>query len=421
MSVPRSGWLRPLSFFALPLALWAAPALAKEKYQRVVAPEHVIDGLRKVAIIESGDGWNRYFRDAISRDLRSQIGRADGVPEADTGLKTGIVDFAVVKGSATPGGEEVRKLAAGSAAQAVLSVSATGKETAYETYTEDRTAVTYENGEKKERNYTVSCARRDAEAGWTAALYLGSDGSEVMHTSGSGTLSSRDCDEEGDDPLKILTADEMIANVLEGGSKTLVIKFSPYWSPIKVAFAKDKAVSDAVEVADKSGDWATAVEMAQNLLVDDAFNAPAIYLIGFALEMNGRSEEAAILYKFAARMKDDVLYQQAVVRARARAAELVTLERAYGIRPKRAEFSGVEVVLERARKAADIPVAGVPAEIKGTRNKRIPVFRESDPASDVILMVPGDTEVRRISSSNGMVQIQLPDGQEGWVTSDLVK
>ena len=66
-------------------------------------------------------------------------------------------------------------------------------------------------------------------------------------------------------------------------------------------------------------------------------------------------------------------------------------------------------------------MAGVPAEIKGTRNKRIPVFRDSDPASDVILMVPGDTEVRRISESKGMVQIQLPDGQQGWVTSDLVK
>lgn len=199
------------------------------------------------------------------------------------------------------------------------------------------------------------------------------------------------------------------------------MKFNPYWASVRVAFARDKASSDAVALADKSGDWQGAVEVARSVLADDPYNAPAIYLIGFALEVGGRADDAVVVYKLAARMKDDAVYQQAVTRARQRVEELATLSRAYGIKPTRANFTGVDEVIARAKQAADIPVAGVPAEIKGTRNKRVPVFKANDPTSEILMMLPGDTEVRRISQANGMVQIQLPDGQQGWVSSDLIK
>ena len=396
-------------------------ALAKERYQRVVPPEHVVEGLRKVVIIDNGGGWNQRFRDAVARSLRSQVGHDDSAPEADAGLKAGVVDFVVVKGSATPGAEEVKRLAAANAAQAVLVVTAGGKQTAYETYSEDRAGNVTENGETKQQTYTVPCARRDAEAAWTGALYLGSDGSEVMHADQGANLTSRDCDEEGDDPLKVRTEEELIGDLLDGGAPALAMKFSPYWSSVRVAFARDKASNDAVTLADKSGDWQGAVEVARAVLADDPYNAPAIYLIGFALEVGGRADDAVVVYRLAARMKDDAVYQQAVSRARQRVGELETLARAYGIKPTRTGFEGVDAVIARARQAADVPVAGVPAEIKGTRNKRIPVFKASDPSSEILIMLPGDTEVRRISQSNGMVQIQLPDGQQGWVSADLVK
>ena len=399
----------------------AGAAVAKERYQRVVPPEHVIEGLKKVVIVDNGGGWNQHFRDAVARSLRSQVGHDDSVPEADAGLRAGLVDFVVVKGSATPGADEVKKLAAANGAQAVLVVTAGGKQTAYETYSEDRTKTVTQNGETKEENYTVSCARRDAEASWTAALYLGSDGGEVMHTSQGGNLTSKDCDEEGDDPLKVKSEEELIGDLLNSGAPALAMKFNPYWASVRVAFARDKASSDAVALADKSGDWQGAVEVARSVLADDPYNAPAIYLIGFALEVGGRAEDAVVVYKLAARMKDDAVYQQAVTRARQRVEELATLSRAYGIKPTRANFTGVDEVIARAKQAADIPVAGVPAEIKGTRNKRVPVFKANDPTSEILMMLPGDTEVRRISQANGMVQIQLPDGQQGWVSSDLIK
>ncbi len=411
------------TFTILGLAgLASTPAFAKEKYQRVVPPTAVVEGLQKVVIVDHTGSWGDHFNKHAAEALRSnQLGLASGVPTADAPIKTGIIDFIIVSGQQTMGGEQIRALAEQNGAQAVLVASATGRETAYESYSEDRKGIkTLDNGERVEETWTVKCGRRDVEASWEATLYSAADGSVVLDRSGSDTDKHSDCDEKGDDPLKVKSANEMIGSIITRGAANFTAGYAPYWDTVKIGVPKDRATRDAVDMADE-GDWVTAVEMANELLLDDPYNAVAVYLNGLALELNGRASEAAGLYKFAERLKDDSVYDKAVTRARQRAGELEVLSSAYGLEARPGSFTGVDALIARATKAAAVPVAGSPVTVKGGKNKRIPVTAEQSTGSEIVASVPGGTEVRKIKEEGGRAEIQLPDGLQGWIDGKLVK
>lgn len=402
--------------------LASTPAIAKEKIQRVVPPANVVTGLQKVVIVDHTGSWSDHFNKNAAQAVRSnQLGFARDVPTADAPIKTGTIDFVIVSGQETMGGEQIQSLAAENGAQAVLVATADGQQTAYETFNEDRKGIkTLDNGERVEEKWVVNCARRDVEASWHATLYSGADGSVVFDSAGHDTDKHKDCDERGDDPLKVKSADDMVGSIITRGSTSFTYGYAPYWDTVKIAVPQDRATRDAADMADE-GDWVTAVEMAAEILADDSYNAVAVYLTGMALEMHGRAQDAANLYKFAERLKDDSVYDKAVTRARQRVGELSTLASAYGLEASQTSFNGVDALIARALKAAAIPVSGSPATLKGTKNKRVPVTAQKDASSEIVASVPGGTEVRKLQDDGSRAEIQLPDGLQGWVDGKLVK
>lgn len=401
-------------------ALCGGPALAKEVYQRVVPPDHVLPGLQKVVIIKSGSGADRAFQQAISAKLRTRIGYDDAVPVADQGLRSDLIDAVTVDGSPTPGIEEIVTIAQKNGAQAVVVASASGGEVAYETYTEDRNAVVFENGQSREEHWTVSCARRDVTVSWSASLYDGRDGASVVQRSDSVSLSDRDCDEKGSDPLKIASVDDMINTSVVNAAVVFAVQWAPRWDRVKFAMPSDKAGREVSQLAE-DGDWERVVSAAKAVLADDPYNAVAVYYIGLGLEVNGRAKDAAVAYDFANRLREDRVYARASSGARDRAKELDALASLSEQRPTRWDQPGLDALLQRAQGAAAVALAGQPAEIKGTGNKRAPVFDSPTGAGTVLVSIPGGTQVRRVKEDGDMVQIQLPDGQLGWVSSKLIR
>jgi hypothetical protein len=419
--VGKGGFMR-VQFVWVFVAVLALPgqAIAKEKYQRVVPPPNVVPGLTKVAIIEAGDARSRSLQTAIARALRTELGKSD-LPIADAGLRSDVLDFATATGPAVPGREEVQRIAQATGAQAVLVASGGGGQTAYETYNEDRTrSVKNEStGEYYKQEYTVKCAKRIVDTWWSATLYNAEDGGQVVKRGDQKTLSDKDCDEEGEDPLSLISEGDMIASALAKGSYAISLEFTPRWEVLELKFDKDRAAKDAVRLAD-GGDWVSAVDTAVDILRDDPYSGPAVFLLGLAAEVHGRSEDAIALHSLAKRMRSDRLYTQALSRSRERVAELQILQDTWGIAPEPVAFRNIDEVVQRAQQAMDVPVAGSPSEVKGTKNKRLPVL-SAESSGDVVAMVPGGTFVRKLSSSGGMTEVQLPDGGQGWMDTKSLK
>lgn len=403
--------------------LWAmasaSPAEAREAYQRVVPPENVIPQLQKVVLLETGGAASQAFQGAIVAGLRTRLGYTEGLPVADPGLRSDVIDATSLTGPATPGMDEIIGIARDASAQAVIVANAEGRETAYENYTEDRKSTVVENGQSHEERWTVRCARRDVEVSWSATIFDGRDGAAVVSRSDTVSLSDKDCDEKGSDPLKVATVDDVVQLVVARAATTFITQWAPRWEKVKFPMPNDKASREVGRLADE-GAWADAVTAAEGILVEDPYNAVATYYIGLALEVHGRAEDASVLYRFANRLNEDRTFEQAASAARDRARELQVLSNYSNEKPNSWDQAGVSALLERARKASAVPPAGQPAEIKGTGNKRTPVFESSSSSAAILVSIPGGTRVRSITTEGGMVQVQLPDGQLGWVSEKLI-
>ena len=408
--------------------LWAmasaSPAEAREAYQRVVPPENVIPQLQKVVLVETGGAASQAFQGAIVAGLRTRLGYNEGLPVADPGLRSDVIDATSLPGPVTPGMDEIIGLARDASAQAVIVANAEGHETAYETYTEDRKSTVVENGQSHEERWTVRCARRDVEVSWSATIFDGRDGAAVVSRSDTVSLSDKDCDEKGSDPLKVATVDDVVQLVVARGATTFITQWAPRWEKVKFpmphALVAPARVRGEVERLSDEGGWADAVTAAEGILVEDPYNAVATYYIGLALEVHGRAEDASVLYSFANRLNEDRTFEQAASAARDRARELQVLSNYSVGKLYSWDQAGVSTLLERARKASAVAPAGQAAEIKGTGNKRTPVFESSSSSAAILVSIPGGTRVRSITSEGGMVQVQLPDGQLGWVSEKLI-
>ena len=397
-----------------------AVASAREVYQRVVPPPYVVDGLSKVAIIEGDDGRTRHFGNTVAATLRTRIGYDQGLPEADPGLHSDVLDFASVSGPAVPGIEEVVRIGASVGAQVVLAASVDGQETEYESFSLERTRqVKQSDGTYVSQKYTVPCGRRAVQASGTWTLYSAANGTVITKESFRQGAVDTDCDEGERDDLSLRSASDMINGLIGHEAMGAAAKFAPRWDRIAFKFVREQSTRDVTGAAE-DGDWITAVEGSQTTLSDDPFNAAAIYHIGLALELGGRPADAAGLYGFAKRMKDLDVYADSLTRARKRAIELQQLK-GYGLEVKPTSYAGVDALVARASAAAQVAVVGTAGVMKGTKNKRLPIFSDESGTGDVLSMVPGGTDVRIIKAGATLTQIQLPDGGQGWVSSKEVK
>lgn len=409
-----------LCMFTFVAALSPASALAKETWQRVVPPEHVVPELARVVIVSSDAPLSDALAKGAAGALRQRYGFAEGVPVADEGLRSDIVDAVIVRGSDTPGLEEIKAYAQANHAQAVLVGTAEGRETGFEPYKEERKETRVKDGVKYEDRWVVECARRDVEASWRLTLYSGIDGAVIASSQSTRTASDKDCDERGDDPLKLANEAELLGSLVTSVGAGFTADWAPTWRSFKVAMPSDRA-SREVERAAGDGDWTEAVALANAVLADDPFNAVSVYYVGLALELNGRASEAATLYGYASRLREDRVYDKARAGARERATQLESLLGYSGNKPKSWDAAGVSTLLATATAASAVPLAGDPVEVKGTENKRAPVYASPDGGGAVLVALPGGTTVRSLKTQGDMIQVQLPDGRTGWMAAKLIR
>lgn len=385
-------------------------------YQRVAPPENPYEGLQKIVVIEHDGGWNKLWADQVTETLRSSLGYSDGVPEGGPGLRPDVVDFVWDRGPAIPSAEDVKVLGTRHGAQGVV-VGRITVDQDTERYTQKRSSSsTDKNGNTVKDEWTVSCQRRKVAVSWEAAFYRSDDGS--MHFEERDGLSSsrRDCDERGDDRLDLPSHNEMTEPLVKAGGVRFVSKFVPSWQSFTLEWQWDKATGPAYDAA-KAQEWDFAVEEANEVLEDDPYNARAIYLLGLALEVGGRPAEAASVHRFAYQCTKVKSFKKARKRAAGRFDELELLA-GYGLQVSPIALDDFAPVIDRARVCEGLAKAGDRTELKGLKNKRIPLL---DDDGDVDVILPGGLRVDRIQMKGRLVHVRLPDGHEGWVDKKYVK
>ncbi len=211
----------------------------------------------------------------------------------------------------------------GSKGDATISGSVTErKEEASYTKTESRT----ENGYTYE--VKVLCMKRSVsvDLAWTI---VDKGGKELA--SAEETLRAADdrCDA---DVSNLSSTDALVAYALRGKGLTIANNIAPAWRTFRVDLDTDKTVKDAVKLATKDGDRATAACQVKAVYDADAKNAVAAYDLGAFAEAGGHLDAAQGYYEAAIKAKKHKGAEKALARLETRRAELAALEKAWGMK-----------------------------------------------------------------------------------------
>lgn len=407
----------------LSLASPAAQAQQTLAVQRVEPPPHVIEGLRKVILLNDGTPLGARSVDLISRSLRSRLGYRP-LREADPGMRSDIVDFEIVRHRGnTLSAQQVERVTQLHDAQALVSATATGRVLLDQGYAAEvpRTVVNEETGESTVENVTVPCIRRAVELAVDFTLYDGA-GAERASLRRTQRDQQEGCDTDLDAPgvIDVPSSEQMIDALLGRETGAFAFAFVPSWRTLQLQLAGDAVTRHVIRQA-ASADWAGAVAGALRVLADDPYNAQATMVIAAALELHGRADDAAAVYTLADRFRSNRLAQTGQLRAANRAQQLELLDRAFGLTPQRWDHEGMDAIVARAKRALTLPVAGQPGTVKGRRNRRHPVYAEANRRSTVITSAPGRAEVRVLRRQGPYIEIQLPDGETGWMRRNAVR
>lgn len=400
-------------------ALIAIPAHAADRYQQIHPPSVVVSGLHRLVILEVDTEYSVAAGHHIAAELTRGPFFQPDVTRMEPGVRADVITPIEVTSNALYAPDRMATLVAAHQAQAAFSVFGRVQEVEYETRTDQRTKTVTENGVSREVTYHVQCADLTVKSSIEWGLWDVA-GAKIIGGTVEDTATTSGCGQNPGDSPPLATRAEMFRRSTIAEQNRILSVFAPHWVELKLAPQKDPTSGPTLDAFDR-GNLVQAVDAATTVLAEDPFNATAVYHLGMALELGGESARAAPLHAYAARIRGDKRYDDAYARALRRTSELKVLADAFGIAPVTGALGKASPWVEAAQAALQVPLQGEPADVKGGRGVRVPVFASSDPGGEILVTLPGGSVLRRISDDGSMVHVQLPDGREGWVGVKAVK
>lgn len=412
--------LRPLLLGGL-LAFGASLPASADPAVRAVPPDAVIEGLNKVVIVDVGQDWAPFVADAVADRTRLQLGFNASVPNASPGIDTRIIAFERQTNDRVLDTAALRTIAEAAQAQAVVEVRASLVRS---------TDVPFERsvgrpgkdeaGNAITEQVTVPCLRREVHVTSDLRVF---DAQGTLRATRS--LTHTDQPQACDIPWQqqsrgSLAPTQAIARGrFQRHAETLVRTFVPHWRVFNYELVLDRIVRPMLRRVGNQSTRAVSELLAVSKV--DPYNPRVLYTLGLSLELDGRPLEASYVFALAARLGNVPAYSAAVERARVAHEQAQVLEQAYGLSIVPVVRPELDKLLKRAHRAAGTETMGSPARVKGGRNRRNPVFESPSAQGEVLLTVPGRTQVRRIRTEDGFVEVQLPDGLIGWMRARRIR
>ncbi|TVQ91716.1 MAG: hypothetical protein EA397_08925 [Deltaproteobacteria bacterium] len=392
-----------------------------EPAQRAVAPEAVIPGLKKVLIVDVGGGTSLSVADSVGDRTRRNLGFDNRIPNASPGIDTRIAELERHRSRNILTTDRIRSLAERNEAQGVVEIQAQVVRSTDVPY--ERTvnrSVKGDDGETVTKEVTVPCIRREVEVGADMRVF-DAQGTLLFSRRLSQTDQPAACDIpwQRQSISSLAPAEAISSRRFERFADILVRDFMPHWRRFEYEIELDRVVRPIMRQVDRNP--TAAVTKLLNVKKVDPYNPRVMYTLGLALELDGRPEQAQVVFKLADRLGNNSTFTDAAARAQTTLRHHQILEQAYGLSVKPVVRPELDQLIRRASRAAESEVMGSPARTKGGRNRRNPVFESPSGQSAVLLTVPGRIHVRRIRTDNGFVEVQLPDGMRGWMRARRIR
>ena len=383
-------------------------------------PPHPVAGVERVLVLElKGSAGSKVLAGGVVTALeRGPLGNAQRAHVGGRRWQTGVtVERLTV--AEEPDVAAVAALAKEHGAQVVIYGEAAGKESSYREYEQEREIVEKtENGEQK-KTIEVDCAERAVAASWSYRVFA-ADGSTVHQDAGHSDRRSADCDEPGEDTLKIASARSLWAPVAEGAGLGVPAQFRPVYKSVRLVVFDKKDTRPTVEALEK-GDWKQAATLASSSLAAQPYDHFQLHHAGLAAMGMGDLGAAETLFALAGRYSDVDLYGKMGAVATLRrnvGGQLDALLEAEA--PSVAEPLASTVQGARAVLAAPEP-KGKAVLTKQSLGNKVKVL-SAPKKGEVVAELRVGTRVYESKAEGGMLLVVLPDGAAtGWVSSKNTK
>lgn len=383
--------------------------------QRAVPPSIVVDGLRKVVIVDRGDALSREVADGVARLTRVDIGWSRDRIDASPGITTSGFDFTRRRSSSPVSPSAARRMATEAGAQAVVEIHARIHQRSTDTFSRTVTRrIRNSDGEFVEVDVEVPCLERWVRARASADI-LTAAGEVAGARTFSWTRTSWACEIpwRGESTSDVLSHHELARRALRPAARALARTFLPHWVTFDPRLVRDRVTRPILRRAEPG--TALIREPLLRAHERDPYNARVLNLFGVAYEFGGRPADAATLYRLAARLDSRPAYERAATRATRAARQAAVLERAYGLTLRPKEKPAFDRVLARAREAQAIEPGPQTMHLRGTRNRRTPLLSAPSGSAAIVATVPGRVPVTPIYTRDDFIKVELPDGQRGYV------
>jgi hypothetical protein len=282
--------------------------------------------------------------------------------------------------------------------------------------TETRTITKGSGKNKVEEKKEVWCNKRVATVSATIRIVNVETGQLIGTREATNRQEAKNCD--GDNTKELPPADQSIDLCLQAVAKQLINYYMPHFEQKKFEFAKIegrdyKRQADAAKESIEDYDLHTAYINYSAILDQDPYNHAALFNLGVLHEVVGNYQSAVEKYKTAATLisKEDK-YRKALQRVE-KQEKYWELLRGLGLELKEYDFT----VTAEQTSAAMIPKV----QILGSGSDRTALYEKPDPASKVMMRVPGGIELEVTTRAGEWYQVKLLDGRLAYVAEDDVK
>ena len=277
----------------------------------------------------------------------------------------------------------------------------------------------YKSERKKKKNgkkvtIKVDCKKRKVSVTVRAKIVNAETGKILGSTKFSKSEEKSKCE---DSYGSLPSVDEMIDGILKKISWDITNYFTPHYDlqSYELEKIKDKKFKKQAEKAAK---------MAEELKVDEAYiiyksihdkepyNPEAMYNLGIINEVVANYHDAIKFYNMAQQLKDEKKYKKAISRTKKTVAFSEALSK-IGIEIKKHSFN-----VSEAKKAQALAKK---VKIKGKRDKRVPVYAQTNSTSEISVKVPRDLSFTVIKREGDWYLLQLLGGKQGYIHKDKVE
>lgn len=388
--------------------------------RELVAPAHPVPGAEKVLILEPTGTGGHAFASALQRTLGDEgLGTGSG-PTVSDGLMAPRITASRMTEARQLTSELAVELAAKHGVQIIATGEVSGVEMSFREWEEERTRKERTDSGEKEIKYNVPCAAREVEVKSWYALFSAT-GEIIVNDDATRMVTSSDCDEYGDDPLKLDSAAALTQPLVDAAAFNFALQWRPHYRSASYPIFED-GDSGGVLADLKRGSWDAAATHAAAALGKQPYDYALQHHTALLLAMTGHYSDAVTQLQLVYRYTGDAAFQDLTRAIEQRQAAAAALAQLYQLSPQPRALDALAPQLAISQEIVARPLPEGRATVVRSLLDRPVELADGPKKGATVAAVPRGLQVFATAEEGKMSLVTLPDGAPGgWVPNRNLK